>query len=103
MEYRQLGRASLRGPELTLGTMGFAGAGMFESIGQIDVDGARRQVDLCIDAGVNFIDTADIYSQGLSEEILGEAIRGRRDRLLLATKARMPMGDGPNDAGLSRQ
>ena len=57
---------------------------------------------MCLDAGVNLIDTADVYSGGLSEEIVGAALRGRRDRVLLATKARMPMGDGPNDAGLSR-
>ena len=61
-----------------------------------------RQIDLCLDRGVNFIDTANVYSGGLSEEILGQAIKGRRDRVLLATKARMPMGSGPNDAGLSR-
>jgi aryl-alcohol dehydrogenase-like predicted oxidoreductase len=102
MEQRQLGASGLRVPVLTLGTMTFGGRGAFSSVGSTDVDDARRQIDLCLDAGVDFVDTADIYSQGLSEEILGEAIRGRRDRLLLATKARMPMGDGPNDAGLSR-
>jgi aryl-alcohol dehydrogenase-like predicted oxidoreductase len=102
MEYRQLGRSGLRVSTLTLGTMGFAGAGMFESIGQIDVDGAKRQLDLCIDAGVNLVDTANMYSAGASEETLGEALEGRRDKLLVATKVRFAMDEGPNDAGLSR-
>ncbi len=72
-------------------------------MGATDVEGARRQVDLCLDAGVNLIDTADVYSGGLAEEITGEVIKGRRDSLLLSTKVRMSMGQGPNDAGLSRQ
>src|SRR3954468_4331786 len=99
MEYRQLGRSGLRVSALTLGTMTF---GNDPSVGTTDVAGARRQLDLCLDAGINLIDTADVYSAGHSEEIVGEALAGRRDRVLLATKARMPMGDGPNDAGLSR-
>src|ERR671932_2673186 len=102
MDYRQLGRSGLRVSALTLGTMTFGGLGDFANVGSTDVDGARRQIDLCLDAGVNMIDTADVYSHGRAEEILGEASKGRRDRVLLATKARMPMGDGPNDAGLSR-
>jgi aryl-alcohol dehydrogenase-like predicted oxidoreductase len=102
MEYRQLGSSGLRVSALTLGTMTFGGTGNFAAVGSTDVAGATRQIDLCLDRGVNFIDTANVYSNGLSEEILGEAIKGRRDRVLLATKARMPMGDGPNDAGLSR-
>ena len=102
MDYRQLGRSGLRVSTLTLGTMTFGGGGNFANVGSTDVDGARRQVDMCLDAGVNLIDTADVYSDGASEEILGQAIAGRRDRVLLATKARMAMGDGPNDAGLSR-
>jgi aryl-alcohol dehydrogenase-like predicted oxidoreductase len=102
MEYRQLGRSGLRISTMTLGTMGMGGKGKFAAVGQIGVDGAKRQLDLCIDAGVNLVDTADIYSDGASEEILGEALEGRRDRLLLATKVRFAMGDGPNDAGLSR-
>ncbi len=102
MEYRQLGCSGLRISTITLGTMGFAGAGMFEPIGQVDVDGARRQLDLCLDAGVNLVDTANMYSAGASEETLGEALEGRRDRLLVATKVRFAMGEGPNDAGLSR-
>src|SRR5919199_1127277 len=102
MDYRQLGRSGLRVSALTLGTMTFGGRGAMANVGNTDVAGARRQLDMCLDAGVNLVDTADVYSGGLAEEILGEALEGRRDRLLLATKARMPMGDGPNDAGLSR-
>jgi aryl-alcohol dehydrogenase-like predicted oxidoreductase len=102
MDYRQLGSSGLRVSALTLGTMTFGGTGNFAAVGSTDVAGATRQIDLCLDRGINFIDTANVYSNGLAEEILGEAIKGRRDRVVLATKARMPMGDGPNDAGLSR-
>jgi aryl-alcohol dehydrogenase-like predicted oxidoreductase len=102
MEYRQLGRSGLRVSALTLGTMTFGGRGNFGAVGETDLAGARRQVDMCLDAGVNLIDTADVYSGGLSEEITGEVLRGRRDSVLLSTKVRMSMGDGPNDAGLSR-
>jgi aryl-alcohol dehydrogenase-like predicted oxidoreductase len=102
MDYRQLGNSGLRVSALTLGTMTFGGRDKFANVGSTDVDGATRQVDMCLDAGINLIDTADVYSGGLSEEIVGRTLRGRRDRVLLATKARMPMGDGPNDAGLSR-
>ncbi len=102
MDYRQLGRSGLRISTITLGTMGFGGTGFAKVVGQIDVDGARRQLDLCRDAGVNLIDTADMYSAGLSEEILGKALGDRRDDVLIATKVRFSMGDGPNDAGLSR-
>jgi aryl-alcohol dehydrogenase-like predicted oxidoreductase len=104
MDYRQLGRCGLRVSTLTLGTMTFGGRGNFADVGSTDVAGAARQIDMCLDAGVNLIDTADVYSDGLSEEIVGEVLdaNGRRDRALIATKARMPMGDGPNDAGLSR-
>jgi aryl-alcohol dehydrogenase-like predicted oxidoreductase len=102
MDYRQLGHSGLRVSALTLGTMTFGGRDKFASVGSTDVEGATRQVDMCLDAGVNLIDTADVYSAGLSEEIVGRALRGRRDRVLLATKARMAMGEGPNDAGLSR-
>jgi aryl-alcohol dehydrogenase-like predicted oxidoreductase len=87
---------------LTLGTMTFGGRGNFAKVGDTDVAGARRQVDLALDAGVNLIDTANVYSAGVSEEIVGEVLEGRRERVLVATKARMPMGSGPNDAGLSR-
>ena len=82
--------------------MGFGGTGWAQPVGQIDVHGARRQIDVARDAGVTLFDTADVYSDGLSEEILGEALGKSRDDVLIATKVRMPMGDGPNDAGLSR-
>ena len=102
MEYRQLGRSGLRVSTLTLGTMTFGGRGNFGRVGHTDLDGARRQIGLALDAGVNLIDTADAYSGGAAEEIVGQAIKGRRDDLLLSTKVRMSVGDGPNDAGLSR-
>jgi aryl-alcohol dehydrogenase-like predicted oxidoreductase len=102
MDYRLLGRSGLKVSTLILGTMTFGGKGNFAKVGNADLDTARRQIDMSLDAGVNMLDTADVYSAGLSEEIVGEAIAGRRDRLLLATKARFPMGDGPNDRGLSR-
>jgi aryl-alcohol dehydrogenase-like predicted oxidoreductase len=102
MEYRQLGRSGLRISALTLGTMTFGGRGNFGNVGTTDLEGARRQIDMCLDAGVNLIDTADVYSGGVSEEIVGKAVQGRQDGLLLSTKVRMPMGGGPNDAGLSR-
>jgi aryl-alcohol dehydrogenase-like predicted oxidoreductase len=102
MQYRQLGNSGLRVSALSLGTMTFGGSGKFADVGTTDVAEATRQIDLCLDAGVNLIDTADVYSGGQSEEVLGEALKGRRDQVLIATKARMPMGDGPNDAGLSR-
>jgi aryl-alcohol dehydrogenase-like predicted oxidoreductase len=102
MEYRQLGRSGLRISTLTLGTMGFGGTGWAKAVGTIDVDGARTQIDMAREAGVNLIDTADVYSAGLSEEIVGQALGKNRDDVLLATKVRMPMGSGPNDAGLSR-
>jgi aryl-alcohol dehydrogenase-like predicted oxidoreductase len=102
MEYRQLGRSGLRVSALTLGTMTFGGEGNFAKVGDTGVEGARRQVDMALDAGVNMIDTADVYSGGASEEILGQVLEGRRDQVLIATKARMSMGDGANDAGLSR-
>jgi aryl-alcohol dehydrogenase-like predicted oxidoreductase len=103
VEYRQLGRSGLKVSVLSLGTMTFGGKGNFGKTGATDVDGARRQVDLCLEAGINLIDTADIYSTGLAEEILGKALQGRRNSVLVASKARFRMGSGPNDAGLSRQ
>jgi aryl-alcohol dehydrogenase-like predicted oxidoreductase len=102
MEYRQLGRSGLRVSAITLGTIGFGGTGWASAVGQIDVDDASRQITLARDAGVNLFDTADVYSNGLSEEILGRALGSDRDEVLIATKVRLPMGDGPNDAGLSR-
>jgi aryl-alcohol dehydrogenase-like predicted oxidoreductase len=102
MEYRQLGRAGLRVSRLTLGTMTFGGLGKFRDVGQTDLEGARRQIDMALEAGVNLIDTADVYSDGTAEEIVGRVLEGRRAEVLIATKARFPMGPGPNDAGLSR-
>jgi aryl-alcohol dehydrogenase-like predicted oxidoreductase len=102
MDYRQLGRSGLRVSTITLGTMGFGGTGWAGPVGKIDVEGARKQIALARDAGVNLIDTADVYSAGLSEEIVGKALGPDREDVLVATKVRMPMGDGPNDAGLSR-
>jgi aryl-alcohol dehydrogenase-like predicted oxidoreductase len=102
MEYRTLGTSGLRVSVLTMGTMTFGGKGAFANVGSTGVDEARRQVDMCLDAGINLIDTADVYSGGLSEEIVGEVLRGRRDQVLVATKVRMEMGPGPNDAVLSR-
>ena len=102
MDYRQLGASGLRVSALTLGTMTFGGRDRFALVGDTDVAGATRQVDMCLDRGVNLIDTANVYSAGVCEEIVGEAIKGKRDKVVLATKARMPMGDGPNDAGLTR-
>jgi aryl-alcohol dehydrogenase-like predicted oxidoreductase len=103
MDYRQLGASGLRISAFTLGTMTFGGRDNFAAVGSTDVAAATRQIDLCIDRGINLFDTANVYSDGLSEEILGKAVGDRRDRVLIATKARMPMGDGPNDAGLSRR
>jgi aryl-alcohol dehydrogenase-like predicted oxidoreductase len=102
MDYRQLGRSGLRVSTITLGTMGFGGSGWAAAVGKIDVEGAKRQISLARDAGVNLFDTADVYSSGTSEEILGAALGSARDEVLVATKVRMPMGEGPNDAGLSR-
>jgi aryl-alcohol dehydrogenase-like predicted oxidoreductase len=102
MEYRQLGRSGLRVSVATLGTMGFGGTGWASPVGNIDVEGARRQIDVCREAGVNLFDTADVYSAGLSEEILGQALGKNRDEVLIATKVRGEMGPGPNDGGLSR-
>jgi aryl-alcohol dehydrogenase-like predicted oxidoreductase len=85
-----------------MGTMTFGGRGVFAKVGGTELDDAKRQIDRALDAGVNLVDTANVYSGGLSEEITGQAMKGRWNRALIATKARMPMGAGPNDAGLSR-
>jgi len=98
MEYRQLGNCGLRVSTVTLGTRGFGATRWSSPVGHIDAEGARRQVKLARDAGVNLFDTADVYSNGVSEEYLGRALGKDRDEVLVATKARLPIGDGPNDA-----
>lgn len=102
MEYRQLGRSGLRVSAIAMGTFTFGGRGAFGMVGDHGVPEAQRLVDLCIGHGVNLFDTANMYSSGRSEEILGEVLAGRRDRVLISSKVRMPMGDGPNDQGCSR-
>jgi aryl-alcohol dehydrogenase-like predicted oxidoreductase len=103
MEYRRLGRSGLKVPALSFGAGTFGGSGpLFGNWGTTDAKEARRLVDICLEAGVSLFDTADVYSNGVSEEVLGEAIKGRRNDVLISTKASLPMGDGPNDAGSSR-
>ncbi len=102
MEYRQLGHSGLRVSTLTLGTMTFGGQGKFAYVGNTGLGVAKEQIALCMDAGVNLFDTADVYSGGISEEILGQAVKSYRQEILLATKARFPMGNGVNQAGASR-
>ncbi|PXA96904.1 aldo/keto reductase [Nostoc sp. 3335mG] len=101
MEYRYLGRSGLKVSTLTMGTMTFGGS---EKIGNTDAAAAARQVDMCLDAGINLYDTANVYNAGVSEEILGQVLRenGRRQKALVATKVRFRMGSGPNEIGLSR-
>ena len=103
MEYRQLGYSGLKVPVLSFGTGTFGGGTeFFRAWGNSDVAEATRLVDICLDAGVNLFDTADVYSKGLSEQILGKAVAGRRDKVLISTKATFRMGEGPNDVGSSR-
>ncbi|MGW5397607.1 aldo/keto reductase [Streptomyces sp. NPDC003952] len=103
MEYRRLGTSGLLVPELSFGAGTFGGQGpLFGAWGDTGVQQARRLVDICIDAGVTLFDTADVYSAGASEEVLGAALKGRRDQVLISTKAGLPLGDGPGDAGTSR-
>ncbi|MCC6730715.1 MAG: aldo/keto reductase [Chthonomonadales bacterium] len=103
MEYRTLGRSGLKVPVLSLGTGTFGGNdGMFNAWGSTDVAGATRLVSICLDAGANLFDSADVYSGGAAEEILGKAIRGRRDQVLISTKGTFRFGPGPNDVGSSR-
>jgi aryl-alcohol dehydrogenase-like predicted oxidoreductase len=100
MEYRLLGRSGLKVSTITMGTMTFGGSA---KIGDTDQKAAERQIDLCLDHGVNLIDTANVYSRGTSEEMIGESMtKKRRAKSLIATKVRFRMGDGPNDNGLSR-
>ena len=103
MEYRFLGDSGFKVPALSFGTGTFgAESGFFSKWGNSDETEATRLVDICLDAGVNLFDTADVYSRGRSEVVLGKAISGRRDRLLISTKANFPMSDEPNDVGSSR-
>src|SRR6185437_15940649 len=103
MEYRQLGASGLKVSALSFGAGTFGGGTeFFKAWGESDVKEATRLVDLCIDAGVNLFDTADVYSNGLSEEILGKAIAGKRNQALISTKATFRKGQGPNDVGSSR-
>jgi aryl-alcohol dehydrogenase-like predicted oxidoreductase len=104
MEYRRLGHSGLRVPALSFGTATFGGGNdFFKAWGSTDAGGASRLIDVCLDHGISMFDSADVYSAGLAETILGEAIKGKRDRLLISTKATFPLGDGPNDFGSSRQ
>jgi aryl-alcohol dehydrogenase-like predicted oxidoreductase len=103
MEYRQLGHSGLKVSALSFGAGTFGGGNeFFKAWGETDVAEARKLIDACLEAGVNLFDTADIYSNGLSEEILGKAIEGKRDQLLISSKATFRFGDGPNDVGSSR-
>ncbi|WP_413990659.1 aldo/keto reductase [Labrys okinawensis] len=103
MEYRRIGLSGLKASALSFGAGTFGGSGpLFGAWGTTDAREARRLVDICLDAGLNLFDTADVYSNGASEQVLGEAIKGRRDRVLISTKTGLPMGDGPDDWGTSR-
>ena len=102
MEYRQLGRSGLKVPVLSFGTAGFGGDGAFEAFGTTGVEEATRLVSICLEAGVTMFDSADVYSAGRAEEVLGAAIRGRREQVLISTKATFRTGPGPNDLGSSR-
>ena len=103
MEYRNLGASGLRVPVLSFGAGTFGGSGpLFGAWGNTDAAEARRLIDISLEAGVNLFDTADVYSGGASEEVLGQAIAGRRDAVLISTKIALPMGDGPGDWGTSR-
>lgn len=103
MEYRLLGRSGFKVPVLTFGTGTFGGKGdFFKAWGDTDAKGAQRLIDICLDAGLNMFDSADVYSSGAAEEVLGAAIKGRRDKLLISTKYTFRHGDGPNDVGSSR-
>ena len=103
MEQRFLGRSGFKVPALGFGAGTFGGQGpLFSAWGNTDVAGARRIVDICLDAGVNLFDTADVYSSGASESILGAALKGRRHQAIVSTKLSLRSGDGPNDVGSSR-
>ena len=103
MEFRQLGGSGFKVPVLSLGTGTFGGRGdLFASWGATDVAEATRLVDVCLEAGLNMFDSADVYSAGAAEEILGAAIKGRRDQVIISTKGTFRTGTGPNDVGSSR-
>ena len=103
MNYRYLGQSGLKVSELGFGAGTFGGKGpLFSAWGQVDVPEARRLIDICLEHGVNLFDTADVYSDGASESILGSALEGRRDQVLISTKLTLRTGDGPNDIGASR-
>ena len=103
MEYRLLGKSGFKVPALTLGTGTFGGNNeLFRAFGSTGVEEAIRLVDICLEAGLTMFDSADVYSGGLAEEILGKAIKGRRDKVLISTKATFRSGMGPNDIGSSR-
>ncbi|MDR3635993.1 MAG: aldo/keto reductase [Isosphaeraceae bacterium] len=103
MEFRQLGGSGFKVPALSFGTGTFGGGNeFFKAWGESDVAEATRLVDVCLEAGLNMFDSADIYSNGLAEEILGQAIKGRRDRVIISTKSTFRFGEGPNDVGSSR-
>jgi aryl-alcohol dehydrogenase-like predicted oxidoreductase len=103
MEYRLLGRSGFKVPVLTFGTGTFGGKGdFFKAWGDTDAKGAQRLIDICLDAGLNMFDSADVYSSGAAEEVLGAAIKGRRDKLLISTKYTFRHGEGANDVGSSR-
>ena len=98
MEYRRLGSSGLKVPALTFGAGTLGGKGeFFQAWGETDAAGARRIVDICLDAGVTMFDSADVYSSGESERVLGEGIKGRRDKVLISTKATFRAGEGPNE------
>src|SRR5271156_1937982 len=104
MEFRMLGGSGLSVPVLALGTGTFGGANeFFKGFGASDVTEATRLVDVCLEAGLNLFDSADAYSAGLAEEILGKALKGRRHDVLISTKGTFRTGTGPNDVGSSRQ
>src|SRR5471032_878573 len=103
MEYRHLGASGFKVPVLSFGTGTFGGKGeFFEAWGATDVAEARRLIDICFDAGVTMFDSADIYSGGASESVLGEALKGKRDKAIISTKATFRFDDGPNNVGSSR-
>src|SRR5579863_9085793 len=103
MEYRMLGASGLEVSILSFGTMTLGGEGRFAAMGTVQVEEARRHIEICLEAGVNVFDTADIYSFGKSEEVLGKALGARRQEIILATKCFNRLGPGPNQAGLSRR